>query len=123
MIDAKTWSDAERIIRENKIVLVGVFDSTNPMGRYISSLLDDISYYVEPAILVVKIDAASAERSPSLGDTLPRLRLYYKGEQIWEQIGFFFNPMSDKHAIRRGILYALRSRGLTPRSLGISLRF
>ena len=123
MIDARTWSDAERLIRENEIVLLGVFDSTSPIGRYVSSLLDDISYYVEPAILVVKVDTAFVGNKPGSSNALPRLRLYYRGEQIWEQIGFFFNPISDKHAIRRGVLYALRSRGLTPRSLGISLRF
>jgi len=123
VIDARTWADAEKAVRENRIVLLAIFDSTTPMGRYISSLVDDVSYYLEPVILVVKIDLAHAGPGPMHNDLTPRLRLYYMGKQIWEQIGFFFNPVSDKHAIRRGILYALRSRGLSPSSLGISLRF
>ena len=52
----------------------------------------------------------------------PRLQLYLGGELVWEQIGVFEGNMeADKFAIRRGILMALRRRGLRPRDLGMSL--
>ncbi|BEP17012.1 hypothetical protein PYJP_03640 [Pyrofollis japonicus] len=122
MLELTTWDEVETVIKKSRIVLVAIYDSGNPMGRYISSLIDDISYYIEPAILVIKIDARTSTIPEKIG-SVPKLQLYYNGLRIWEQIGFFYNPVSDKYAIRRGILYALRSRGLSPRNLGISLGF
>jgi hypothetical protein len=105
---------------------VVVYDSGDPVSRYLSSLIDSISTVLEPAMVIAKLDARLL---PELLDAIgvssaspPRLRLYLNGELIWEQIGVFEgNPYADKFAIRRGILMALRKRGLRPRDLGLSL--
>lgn len=114
----------EYIAGLSRLVLVLVYDSRSPTGRYLSGLLDDIARSLEPVFAVVRVDAASAPGLASrLARSMPRLILFYEGSKLWEQIGFFYSPGSDRYAIRRGLLQALRSRGLTPARLGVRLDF
>ncbi len=115
-------SRLREIVQNNEFVLVLIYDSRIPKSRYLSELIDDISYSLKPVIHVVKVDKANVPQFvEKYAPTLPRLLLFYRGSKIWEQIGFFYNPISDKKAIRRGLLHALRSQGYTPSSLGIRL--
>jgi len=124
MLEVKALDEFKNLIESARIVLALFYDSRSPTGRYLASVMEDIAYAVEPIIAVARVDAATA---PSVvnhyASSIPRLQLYFEGEKIWEQIGFFYNYQSDKYAIRRGILYALRSRNTSPAKLGLSLRF
>ncbi len=118
-------SDPERlreIISSSKLVLVLLYEKLSPQSRYLSSLVEDLAYKIEPQILVVKVDVSEAREVSEEYGSPPRLILFIDGERVWQQIGFFYNYYSDMYAIRRGILYALRSRNMTPRTLGIRLR-
>jgi thioredoxin-like negative regulator of GroEL len=122
MIEVESLEKLREVIASSKLVLVLIYDRFSPQSRYLSSLVDDLAYRIEPQILVVKVDTSEVpEAARELGEP-PRLLLFIEGERVWQQIGFFYNYYSDMYAIRRGILYALRSRNMTPRSLGIRLR-
>ncbi len=116
-------SRLEELIRASRLLLVLVYDSRSPYGRYLSGLVDDMARSLEPVIGVVRVDAAEAPDAARVVGRPPRLALYIEGERVWEQIGFFYSPQSDRYAIRRGLLNALRSRGLSPARLRIRLDF
>ncbi len=126
VVELTSREQLEKLMSSARLLLLVVYDSGEPVSRYVSSLVDSISTVLEPTMVIVKLDARllpellSAIGVPSA--TPPRLRLYLNGELIWEQIGVFEGNMyADKFAIRRGILMALRRRGLKPRDLGLSL--
>lgn len=116
--------DLHNTILKSRLVIVAVYDSRGSSGRYISRLVEDLGKKLEPVFSVVIVDVAD---SPLLAKTLardyPRLLLYIDGEKVWEQLGFFYVSSSDRYAIRRGILMALRSKGIKPSSLGVNLNF
>ncbi|KSW11928.1 hypothetical protein CF15_03800 [Pyrodictium occultum] len=124
MLEVQAPNELEELIRSTRILLVLFYDSRSPNGRYLAGIVEDIARAVEPVIAVARVDAATL---PGVvrryARSVPRLQLYFDGEKVWEQIGFFYNSASDRYAIRRGILYALRSRNTSPSRLGISLRF
>jgi thiol-disulfide isomerase/thioredoxin len=122
MIEVESLEKLKNIINSSKLVLLLIYDKYSPQSRYISSLIEDLAYKVEPQILVVKADVTEVPEVAKEYGEPPRLLLFIEGERVWQQIGFFYNYYSDIYAIRRGILYALRSRNMTPRSLGIRLR-
>ncbi len=126
VVELTSREQLESLLRSARLLLLVIYDSGDPVSRYLSSLVDSISAVLEPAVVIAKLDARtlpellSAVGVPSASP--PRLRLYLNGELLWEQIGVFEGNMyADKFAIRRGILMALRRRGLSPRDLGISL--
>jgi len=122
MIEVESIEKLKEIITSSKLVLLLVYEKHSPQSRYLSSLVEDLAYRVEPQILVVKVDVSEVPEAVREYGEPPRLLLFIDGERVWQQIGFFYNYYSDMYAIRRGILYALRSRNMTPRSLGIRLR-
>ncbi len=126
VVEVTSRRQLQELIRSARLLLLAVYDSGEPVSRYVSSLLDSVSTVLEPAVVVAKVDgrlvpdAISALKLDSA--TPPRLLFFVNGELVWEQIGVFEgNPVADKFAIRRGILLALRRRGLRPRDLGFSL--
>ncbi len=124
-VEVDSAEKLEELIRSKKLVLVAVYDSLTPQGKYVSGLVDSIAFTVEPGILIVKVDWREAPDLASRlarGRSESRLQLYLDGRLVWEQIGFFNNLAADKYAIRRGILNTLREYGYTPRQLGIRLR-
>ncbi|MET1101243.1 MAG: thioredoxin family protein [Pyrodictiaceae archaeon] len=123
VINATSLEEVKKIIDSSKLVLLLAYDSRAPNGRYISGLIDDIAYTIEPVVSVIKVDVSDNDEILEHLSirSIPRLRLYLNGRIIWEQIGFFMNYSSDKYAIRRGMLKALRNYGLKPRSLGLRL--
>ncbi len=113
-----------RLLSSSRVVLVAIVDSRSPHGRYIAGVLEDIDRSVGHVIPIASIDVAEAPGlARSVGGAPPRLLLYVDGSKVWEQIGFFYSSQSDRYAIRRGMLMALRSRGLTPARLGVKLDF
>ena len=122
MLEVETLEELRKTIEANRLVLILIYTSQSPQGRYLASLLEDFAFKVEPVIRVVKADTALVRGVEEEFGSPPRLLLYLEGKRIWEQLGFFYNYSSDMYAIRRGILSAPRRHDLTPRSLGISLR-
>ncbi len=112
------------ILSKSRLAIVVIYDSRDVAGRYISGLIEDLSRSLEPVFSILVVDAAM---SPLLARTLaksyPRLLLYIDGKKVWEQIGFFYTSSNDRYAIRRGLLMALRSRGIKPSTLGVRLDF
>ncbi len=124
VLELRSVEDIEELLKRSRLVLLLVYDSGSPDGRYLSALLDDIAYTLEPVFAVAKLDAAEApDVAARYARSMPRLMLFYKGKKVWEQIGFFYSSSSDRYAIRRGILYALMRLGLSPSSLGVRLSF
>ncbi|MET1129258.1 MAG: thioredoxin family protein [Thermoproteota archaeon] len=123
MIEVSTEEQLNELIRSSKVALILLYNSRDPQSRYVASIVEDIARLVEPAISTAVVDEAD---QPGIvqkyARTVPRLLLFIDGEKVWEQIGFFYTPSHDKYAIRRGILRALKSRGLTPSALSIRLR-
>ena len=124
VLQLRDRGELARLLSSSKVVLVAVVDSRSPHGRYVAGLLEDVDRSVGHVIPVASIDAAEV---PSLareaGGPPPRLMLYIEGSKVWEQIGFFYSASSDRYAIRRGMLMALRRRGLSPARLGVRLDF
>ncbi len=112
------------ILSKSKLTIIVVYDSRDVTGRYISGIIEDLSRSLEPVFSILVVDAAI---SPLLARTLaksyPRLLLYIDGRKVWEQIGFFYTGSNDRYAIRRGILMALRSKGIRLSALGVKLNF
>ncbi len=112
------------ILSRSKLAIIVVYDSRDVTGRYISGIIEDLSKSLEPVFSILVVDAAI---SPLLARTLaksyPRLLLYIDGRKVWEQIGFFYTSSNDRYAIRRGILMALRSKGIRLSALGVKLNF
>ncbi len=126
VVEIKNRDELRELISKNKLVLIVLYDSSSPIGRYVASIADDVASVVEPVMLVAKADVRMVPDAPiELGlkkGASERLRLYIDGKLAWEQIGVFYgNPSADKYAIRRGILNALRSRNLSPAKLGLKL--
>ena len=126
VVEIRSREQLSRLMGSARLLFLVVYDSGEPVGRYVESLVDAVSRVFEPAIVVAKLDARMVPdtlEALGLGSASPpRLRLYLNGELVWEQVGVFEgNLYADKFAIRRGILLALRRRGLSPRDLGISL--
>ncbi len=106
--------DLDRILGRRELVLLLVYDSRTPIGKYASGLADSIAYTIEPMISLAKMDISRdrALEEAYANTSTPRFQLFYNGRVIWEQIGLFMSYGSDKYAIRRGILRALRRYNL-----------
>lgn len=123
VLDVIDEQELERIMQRSRYVLVLVYSSAAPQGRYLSGLVDSIARSLEPVVAVVKLDSVYAPWAEDLLGSAPRLVFFKEGRKVWEQIGFFYESTSDRFAIRRGLLYALRARGLSPSKIGIKLNF
>jgi|GEM_PF-3735571 len=116
--------DAEKLrafIASNKLTLVFLYERNRRGGEYLSRLVEHIAWRLEPAIRVVHVDVGCAKELEDMFGSAPRVALFIDGVKTWEQIGFFYSSTVDKKAISRGILHALRSRGLKPSQLGLRL--
>jgi len=120
--DACRKRKLEELLHQGKPMLVLVFDKKGSHGDYLARLVEDIARRVEPAITVVRVDTECSDARDLVGEA-PRIALFVEGHKIWEQIGFFYNASTDKRALSRGMLYALRRSGLSPSRLGIRLDF
>lgn len=112
------------ILSKSRLAIVVIYDSRDVAGRYISGLIEDLSRSLEPVFSILVVDAAvSPLLARALAKSYPRLLLYIDGKKVWEQIGFFYTSSNDRYAIRRGILMALRNRGIKLSTLGVRLDF
>jgi len=122
--EAGNVEEVQALLRRTRLALLLVYDSGAPQGRYLAGLIDDIAWWLEPVFAVVRLDVSRAPGAlQQFGESHPRLILFLEGRRVWEQIGFFYNSSSDRAAIRRGLLNALRRAGLRPSALGVRLGF
>ncbi len=117
-------NELQELLGRRALVLLLIYSSQTPVGRYASGLADTLARTIEPVISLAKMDISDDVKLSSeynVAHTDPIFRLYYQGKLLWEQIGLFMNYGGDKYAIRRGILRALRKKGITPSSIGLRL--
>jgi len=123
-VTVTSMSELRELISTSELLLLMVYDSSRPDGRYLLGLMEDIARVLSPPFTTACVDAANTPSlARSVASSIPRIMLFFRGKKVWEQIGFFYNSSSDKYAIRRGILLALRNRGYKPSDLGLRLTF
>ena len=104
----------EKVVRENRIVLVEYVSRKHKESRYFHSLIKDFSFKVLNQIKIVSI---SLDKHPEIRRKenivlLPHLKLFLNGENIWEQEGCFMDYVKDMFLLRRSIREALKSKGV-----------
>jgi len=114
LIEEISPSQLERVVRENKIVLIEYVSKEKRESRYFHSLIKDFSFKVLNQIKIVLINL---DKHPEVKERenivfLPHLKLYLNGENIWEQEGCFMDYTKDMFILRRSIREALKSKGL-----------
>ncbi len=107
-------TEVEKIVRENKIVLIEYVSKKRRESRYFHSLIKDFSFKVLNQIKIVSI---SLDDYPEVKNKenivlLPHLKLFLNGENIWEQEGCFMDYVKDMFLLRRSIREALKSKGV-----------
>ena len=107
-------SEIEHIIRKNRIVLVEYTTKTKREARYFHSLVKDFSFKVLNKIRVVSVNVDNYPEVKSRENIimLPCLKLFFNGENIWEQEGCFMDYIKDMLILKRSIREALKSKGL-----------
>jgi len=114
MIEEIQPGQIEKIVKENRIVLVEYVSRKHKESRYFHSLIKDFSFKVIDRIKIVSI---SLDKHPEIREKeniviLPHLKLFLNGENIWEQEGCFMDYIKDMFLLKRSIREALKSKGV-----------
>ena len=112
--EVKTREELEEILRKYELVFLEVRNKNSYESRYLSRILASIFGSLSDRIKTVFIDH---ELAPKLledypgGRYTPLIRLYIRGQVVWEQEGVLANENADKIAIRRGLREILKQHG------------
>ncbi len=113
-VEIKTREELEKILREHELVFLEVRNKDSYESRYLSRILASILGPLGSRIKMVFIDHKQA---PELLEDYPRgryvpiIRLYIRGQMVWEQEGVLANESADRLAIRRGLREVLKQHG------------
>ncbi|HIQ03866.1 MAG TPA: hypothetical protein EYH40_05575 [Desulfurococcales archaeon] len=114
MIRVRDKDEYKRIIDSSELVLVDFHNESNPESRYFSMVLEDLAWRFRKYIKLVRVDMDEAKEIVEMENvrSAPKVRLYLKGQCIFEQDGCFMDYEKDMLVLRRGIRSVLKKYGL-----------
>lgn len=113
VVYVKSKDELEKLIQRIKIVLV-VFIDNSEESRSISYAARMFEHLREPMITVVIIDTTKIHDEKLLAEATitPLVRLYIKGELVFEQKGGMGYYQKDFIVLKEGIKSVLAGRGI-----------
>ncbi len=103
MLEIKSREEFIRALKANDVVFIEYYDSSSDESKLFYDVMRELVKHIDPRILVLRIDA---RRYPELSKDVshvPCLRIYYRGEIIFEQQGLFGIRDLDLYVLRRSI--------------------
>ncbi|MCC6010960.1 MAG: hypothetical protein LM556_00990 [Desulfurococcaceae archaeon] len=103
MYELKSREEFIRAIIGNEVVLVGFYEPDDTESRVFDESLRSLERVIDQRILVCRVNLKD---HPDCGIDVPQtpsIRVYYRGEVIFEQIGCLSTVDLNVNVIRRGI--------------------
>ncbi|MET1160634.1 MAG: thioredoxin [Thermoprotei archaeon] len=112
MLEVSSREELNRALRANDIVMIEYYDPESKKSREFNFVIKELVKYIDPRILVLRVNVKRAPELSSDVSTIPCLRVYYRGELIFEQQGYFGNVELDVYVLRRSIRSVFYDRNL-----------
>jgi len=112
MLEVASREEFIRALRANDVVMIEFYDPESRESSEFSYVVKELSKHADPRILVLRVNV---KKTPELGvgvRTIPCLRIYYRGEVIFEQQGYFGKFDLDVYVLRRSIRSVFNSMNL-----------
>jgi len=111
MYELKSREDFIRAIRGNEVVLVEYYKPEDKDCEIMYESMKEFSKYADKNILFCRVNIKD---HPELGDvdSAPAVRVYYRGELIFEQLGVLSNADLNLKILRRSIREVLSKRNI-----------
>lgn len=114
MYEIRSREEFIRAVRGNEIVLVEFYEPDNRDCQIMYESMREFSKYADRNILFCRVNVRELPDVAKVDD-LPTLRVYYKGELIFEQIGVLSTVDLNLKVVRRSIREVFRSHNIDVR--------
>jgi hypothetical protein len=115
MYELRSREEFIRAIIGNEVVLIGFYDPGDSESRVFDESLKSLERVIDQRILVCRVNLKD---HPDCGVNVlqtPSIRVYYRGEVIFEQIGCLSTVDLNVNVIRRGIRDVFAKRAINIR--------
>lgn len=111
MYELKSKEEFVRALRGNDVVLIEYYDPSSKECQIMHESMKEFSKYADKEILFCRVNVKEHPEINSIIET-PTLRVYYKGELVFEQIGVLSTVELNLRVVRRSIREVFRRRNI-----------
>lgn len=114
MYELRSKEELIRALKGNDLVLIEFYEPGNRDCDIMSESMKELAKYAEQVFLFCRVNV---KEHPEIADVdeVPTLRVYYKGELVFEQIGSLSTVDLNLKVVRRSIRDVLRARNVQVR--------
>ncbi|MFZ8783373.1 MAG: hypothetical protein ACO2OR_05260 [Desulfurococcaceae archaeon] len=115
MYELKSKEEFIRALTGNEAVLIGFYEPDSDEGLVFHESLKNLERVIDQRILVCKVNV---KEHPEIGLGIyrtPTIRVYYKGEVVFEQVGCLSTVELNVKVLRRGIREVFNKRNINLR--------
>jgi len=114
MYELKTKEELIRAIMGNEVVLIEYYEPENKDCEIMYESMKEFAKYADKSIFFCRVNI---REHPEMADvsSIPALRVYYRGEVVFEQLGVLSSPELNLRVIRRSIREVFSNRNISIR--------
>lgn len=111
MYEIKSRDELHRALQGNEVVLIEYYEPGNKDCEVMYESMKEFYKYADRNILFCRVNR---REHPDLADvdSIPAVRVYYRGELVFEQLGVLSTVDLTVRVIRRSIREVFRSRNI-----------
>ncbi|MEM0004008.1 MAG: thioredoxin family protein [Desulfurococcaceae archaeon] len=111
MYELKSREELVRAVKGNEIVLIEYYESGNKDCQIMYESMKELSKYADKVILFCRVNV---KEHPEIADVdeIPAIRVYYRGELVFEQFGALSTVGLNLKVIRRSIREVFTKRNI-----------
>ncbi|MEM2025779.1 MAG: thioredoxin family protein [Desulfurococcaceae archaeon] len=114
MYELKSKEEFIRAIRGNEVVLVEFYEPNDRDCQIMHESMKEFSKSVDQNMLFCRVNIKEHPEIADVND-LPTLRVYYRGELVFEQIGTLSTVDLNLKIVRRSIRETFKARDISVR--------
>ncbi|MEM0002124.1 MAG: thioredoxin family protein [Desulfurococcaceae archaeon] len=111
MYELKSKEELLRAVRGNDIVLIEYYEPGNRDCQVMYESMKEFSRYADRSIFFCRVNVREHPEIADVND-VPAIRVYYKGELIFEQMGVLSTVELNLKVIRRSIREVFNKRNI-----------
>lgn len=114
MYELKSKEEFIRALKGNELVLIEYYEPGNKECDVMNESMKELAKYAGQTVLFCRINVREHPEIDSVSD-VPAIRVYYRGEPIFEQIGSMSTVELNLRVVRRSIREVFRARNIQVR--------
>jgi hypothetical protein len=115
MYELRSKEEFIRALNGNEVVLIGFYEPDIRENRVFDESLKNLERVIDQRILVCRVNMKDHPEIDHGVYKVPTIRVYYRGELVFEQIGCLNTVELNVKVIRRGIREVFRKRNINVR--------